>query len=76
MFFKWFSKNRIWGIFVCVKLYCFPKVYFTTFLHMCKPRVVRFNFYLYLLCLECFSPFILKCVSPLILGQTKLSVEG
>ena len=23
--FKWFSKNQLWGIFVFVKLFCFPK---------------------------------------------------
>ena len=40
--FKWFSKNRFWCIFVCVKLSCFPE--HTLQLHMCKPRVVRFNF--------------------------------
>ena len=40
MFFIWFSKNQLWGIFICVKLSWFPKACFTTFLHMYEPRVV------------------------------------
>ena len=49
-FFKWFSKNQLWGIFVYVKLYYFPKACFIAFLHMYESRVVRFNFYYTFIC--------------------------
>ena len=33
-----------------MRLYYFPKACFTGFLHMCEPRVVRFNFYYTFIC--------------------------
>ena len=36
--------------FVCLKLYFFLKACFTAFLHICEPRVVRFNFYYAFIC--------------------------